>query len=1039
MRRFAGVMALRRAAMLVVGGLAVGAAATAADALTVSWNNASGGNWTGSNWTGGGGSGPPGSGDTANFALANTYNVNLDISPTVNNCTVAGSNVTFTNSTAGRTFTWTTGGNVNSGSLTLNASQPINLIANNNCGFNTNVSILNGSDFNGTNVSIGVANSGSMVVDGVGSSMTLSANMSIGQGIGKIGTLILQNGANVSTGGTVMATLNSGQGNLDVDSGADYSTLGLTMSNNAVLSQVSVTNVDGSGSSLTNTGNLSIGSSGTNLATLTVSNSALFQQQGAGQVSLGSSGLIDVESGGLFSVSQFVGVGSGSGNQGRIVVNGTSSSFSQTGNVGVSLGAATGSTATIQVGTGANFSTGTAGMTVNATGQVSINGGSFNLNGDGAVDGGSVSRASGASFTVAAGKTMTVKNAGHFTVTGTYTMNTTGQITVTGTGSAMHVDTSTLTIGGGGAVNIASDAIVSAFEERVGDASGGSVVQSGGSHTISIDGGAGTSLNPLWIAPSVGSTGSYTLSGGTLTVFNNAVGANGESVGFSGAGTFTQTGGDHIVAGANGNLVIGFAPTGVGSYTITNGNLTAHSLYLGRDGGAQGSLTVNAGSNVNVDQEFIDVALNAPASATVTVNGGLVDCYGMFVGGKSTVGGGAGVLSVNGGTVIVSPQTGLTNSGQLRVWDTSGSGVTLASGAIACDTLLTSGNPSRFNWTGGELQVTGAGGFAVSATGPLGAGLALGNNMTLWIDNRTTIAAGASIAVTGTGAFITGSLAGAGALSSDGSFMFTGMDNTSSTFTGTITGAGGLSKTGTGKLTVANTRIASLAIHNGGTLAVIPTGGAASGTSTLSALTIDGGSKFDIGDNKVIARSLASGSSWNGTHYAGIAGMIESGYHGGDFLGSGIVTTQSSATGGNTLTNIGFASAADTGYAGGSFGGISVAGGDLLVMYTYGGDANLDGIVNGDDYFQIDSGFPQGLHGWFNGDFNYDGLINGDDYFVIDSNFPAQGAAFPTGGGSVAATSLTAVPEPIALAPFVLLALSLGRARRGRKGEPRHA
>ena len=109
---------------------------------------------------------------------------------------------------------------------------------------------------------------------------------------------------------------------------------------------------------------------------------------------------------------------------------------------------------------------------------------------------------------IAAGKTMTVKNAGHFTVTGTYTMNTTGQITVTGTGSAMHVDTSTLTIGGGGAVNIASDAIVSAFEERVGDASGGSVVQSGGSHTISIDGGAGTSLNPLWIAPSVGSTGS---------------------------------------------------------------------------------------------------------------------------------------------------------------------------------------------------------------------------------------------------------------------------------------------------------------------------------------------------------------------------------------------------------------------------------------------------------------------------------------------------------------------------------------------------
>ena len=63
----------------------------------------------------------------------------------------------------------------------------------------------------------------------------------------------------------------------------------------------------------------------------------------------------------------------------------------------------------------------------------------------------------------------------------------------------------------------------------------------------------------------------------------------------------------------------------------------------------------------------------------------------------------------------------------------------------------------------------------------------------------------------------------------------------------------------------------------------------------------------------------------------------------------------------------------------------------VLVKYTYGGDANLDGTLNGDDYFQIDSHSNQSgsVFGYFNGDFNLDGEINGDDYFIIDSNWNA--------------------------------------------------
>ena len=63
---------------------------------------------------------------------------------------------------------------------------------------------------------------------------------------------------------------------------------------------------------------------------------------------------------------------------------------------------------------------------------------------------------------------------------------------------------------------------------------------------------------------------------------------------------------------------------------------------------------------------------------------------------------------------------------------------------------------------------------------------------------------------------------------------------------------------------------------------------------------------------------------------------------------------------------------------------------DVLVKFTYFGDTNLDGNVNGSDYIQIDNGFAQNLPGWFNGDLNGDGAVNGDDYTLIDNAFNTQ-------------------------------------------------
>jgi len=72
-----------------------------------------------------------------------------------------------------------------------------------------------------------------------------------------------------------------------------------------------------------------------------------------------------------------------------------------------------------------------------------------------------------------------------------------------------------------------------------------------------------------------------------------------------------------------------------------------------------------------------------------------------------------------------------------------------------------------------------------------------------------------------------------------------------------------------------------------------------------------------------------------------------------------------------------------------TFAGQTVSNTDLLIKYTWQGDANLDGVVNADDYSLIDTAFITQEMGYYHGDFNYDNVINADDYFLIDNAFLA--------------------------------------------------
>jgi hypothetical protein len=197
-----------------------------------------------------------------------------------------------------------------------------------------------------------------------------------------------------------------------------------------------------------------------------------------------------------------------------------------------------------------------------------------------------------------------------------------------------------------------------------------------------------------------------------------------------------------------------------------------------------------------------------------------------------------------------------------------------------------------------------------------------------------------------------------------------------------------------------------------------------------------GNGRIDITNNKMIVNSTPIGTLGTGNTYTGVTGLIQSGRNGGNWSGGGIVTTQTQATTSN-FTSIGVATAGQVkGIAASAtavWGGQTVTGSDTLVMYTYGGDANLDGKINVDDYGHIDSSVVlPGASGWFNGDFNYDGKVNVDDYGIIDSNVPIQGAPFPASSAAFANT-VSAVPEPT-VGALVVTGIATATLRRRRRG-----
>jgi hypothetical protein len=580
------------------------------------------------------------------------------------------------------------------------------------------------------------------------------------------------------------------------------------------------------------------------------------------------------------------------------------------------------------------------------------------------------------------------------------------------------------TIGGAGAID--NTGAITGFGTIAGTGgftNQGSVIQSAaGNFVFSNTGLTNTNFGNIDLAASrqftLGGAGVALLNRGTINLNNatlNGAGTltNGSAATIAGRGTITvalaNPSGVIAVSGGTLNVTQPFASGGVirldgagahlGGAAITNtgriqGNGSVSSAILNFSGGriepgGAGAMLTLGGTVTNNGGATLSSGV---AGSTLLITGGLAAHTNN------------GAISMNGGTFDYAAASPMTNAGTI-----SGRGVIQTSAGLI--------NNGQVQLSGGFSDVHGG------VTANSGSRIIVSGGATSTFYDALTLNSGSEFRVsTGAAAVFFDNVAGfgAGTFTGGGTKIFEGGSSSVSSIA-----AGGVTVVRSGAdVTAGHVREAALTVDG----VMKTTGGG--GTSRVAALAMGDDGSIDLSNNKLIVAGGDVGT-FDGTRYSGLTGRIASAYYFSAWDGPGIKTSQFAAGPESGVTTIAIATADEVFYAGGTFGGLPAASGDVLLMYTYAGDLNLDGLVDGADYGYIDNyvQFP-GTSGYTNGDINYDGVIDGADYGLIDNAIQLQGAPFPSGTyGASGMAGVTAVPEPGACG-FALLASATARRRR---------
>ncbi|HEY7088233.1 MAG TPA: BNR-4 repeat-containing protein, partial [Tepidisphaeraceae bacterium] len=464
---------------------------------------------------------------------------------------------------------------------------------------------------------------------------------------------------------------------------------------------------------------------------------------------------------------------------------------------------------------------------------------------------------------------------------------------------------------------------------------------------------------------------------------------------------------------SGGQIVVGRDSGSVGTYLQTGGAVSAWRFAVGdylseTSGGGPSTATVSGGSLTTYELDIAFSANGSSSGSSFNVSGGTVTVNGDVIVGEF---GNSGSLNLTGGLLTIAGNLregfNKVNNGSFRM---DGGVLDMTGGYVTVDNFIYNGG-SLTNITtapiGTNVNAANMGTMSGMTIGTvlIGSGLGAGSTTTLTIPANVRLAAGSRVELW-SGASL--ALGGGGAAIAIG---------TTPSFTSNlvnITTGGTLAGDGVVAAAVNNISGTVAPGHSTGILHV--TGDFTQGAAGTTEIELGGTTAGSGHDQLSITGTATLAGTMRVKRFGGFVPLPGESFD---------VMSFASRTGDVALVN-------QTGLAGlvlsKSYSSTDLT---LLASALYGGDADLDGVVDVDDLDALALHWQSSAN-WLGGDFNGDGIVDQSDLGILAQNWGAG-----AGGGASLAPLLSglrlpnvSVPEPTTFAlPIAIMLLSPRRWR----------